>query len=102
MCRINRELFSNRPDGAYGTLWGVAAFERGHTAQAIRDVNMATGASGSSNGFLYFVVGALVVGVIVLGVMFFNGERNDSPLENAAEAVGEAADEIGDAARNAN
>lgn len=65
-------------------------------------LNMATGASGSSNGFLYFVVGALVVGVIVLGVMFFNGERNDSPLENAAEAVDEAADEIGDAARKAN
>ena len=39
---------------------------------------MATGTSGSSNGFLYFIVGALVVGVIVLGVMFFN-ERNDSP-----------------------
>jgi hypothetical protein len=31
----------------------------------------------------------MVVGVIVLGVMFFN-ERNDSPLENAAEAVGDA------------
>lgn len=62
---------------------------------------MAAGASGNSNGFLYFVVGAVVVGVIVLGVMFFN-ERNDSLLENAAEAVGEAADEVGDAARNAN
>ncbi len=63
---------------------------------------MATGTSGSSNGFLCLVVGALVVGVIVLGVMFFNAERNDSPLENAAEAVSEAADEVGDAARNAN
>lgn len=58
---------------------------------------MATGTSGRSNGFLYFIVGALVVGVIVLGVMFFN-ERNDSPLENAAEA----ADEVGDAARKSN
>jgi NADH:ubiquinone oxidoreductase subunit 2 (subunit N) len=63
---------------------------------------MATGTSGSSNGILYFVVGALVVAVIVLGVMFFNAERNDSPLENAAEVVSEAADEVGDAARNAN
>jgi len=62
---------------------------------------MATGRSGRSNGFLYFIVGALVVGVIVLGVMFFN-ERNDSPLENAAEAVSEAADEVGDAARKSN
>jgi hypothetical protein len=62
---------------------------------------MATGTWGSSNGFLYFIVGVLVVGVIVLGVMFFN-ERNDSPLENAAEAVSEAADEVGDAARKSN
>jgi hypothetical protein len=62
---------------------------------------MATGTSGRSNGFLYFIVGALVVGVIVLGVMFFN-KRNDSPLENAAEAVSEAADEVGDAARKSN
>jgi hypothetical protein len=62
---------------------------------------MATGRSGRSNGFLYFIVGVLVVGVIVLGVMFFN-ERNDSPLENAAEAVSEAADEVGDAARKSN
>ena len=63
---------------------------------------MASGTSGSSNGIVYFVVGALVVAVIVLGVMFFNSERNDSPLENAAEVVSEAADEVGDAARNAN
>jgi len=63
---------------------------------------MATGTSGSSNGTLYFVVGALVVAVIVLGVMFFNAERSDSPLENAAEAVSEAADEVGDAARKSN
>jgi HAMP domain-containing protein len=62
---------------------------------------MATGRSGRSNGFLYFIVGALVVGVIVLGVMFFN-ERNDSPLENAADAVSEAADGVGDAARKSN
>jgi HAMP domain-containing protein len=62
---------------------------------------MATGRSGRSNGFLYFIVGALVVGVIVLGAMFFN-ERNDSPLENAADAVSEAADGVGDAARKSN
>lgn len=63
---------------------------------------MATETSGSSNGFLYFIVGALLVGVVVLAVMFFSGQRRDTPLENASEAVAEAADEVGDAARRAN
>jgi hypothetical protein len=69
---------------------------------SIVNAHIATGTSGSSNGFLYFVVGALFAGVIVLGIMFFNAERNDGPLERAAEAVSEATDEVGDAARNAN
>jgi hypothetical protein len=64
---------------------------------------MATESSGSSNGFLYFIVGAMLIAMIVLGFMYFNGGFGapaDGPMENAAEAVGEAADEVGDAARN--
>jgi hypothetical protein len=65
---------------------------------------MATESSGSSNGFLYFIVGAMLVAMVVFGIMYFNGgfggASNDGPIENAAEAVGEAADEVGDAARN--
>ncbi len=64
---------------------------------------MATESSGSSNGFLYFIVGVLVVGMIVLGVMFFNGgaPAPASPMERAADAVGDAANEVGDAAKDA-
>jgi hypothetical protein len=61
--------------------------------------------SESNHGFLYFIVGVLLVGVVVLGIMFFNGgfgARNEGPMERAAEAVGQAADEVGDAARNNN
>lgn len=64
---------------------------------------MATESSGSSHGMLYFIVGILVVGMIVLGVMYFNGGLGTapaSPTERAADAVGDAADEVGDAARN--
>lgn len=68
---------------------------------------MATESSGNSNGFLYFIVGVLLVGVVVLGFMFYNGggagERSaDSAVERTADAVGDAADEVGDAARDAN
>ncbi len=67
---------------------------------------MVTESSGNSNGFLYFIVGAMLVGLVILAIMYFNGgfggASNDSPLENAAEAVGEAADEVGDAARRTN
>lgn len=62
-----------------------------------------TGRSGG-NGFLYFVVGALIVGVGVLAWMFYNGETNrtseDTALERVADSVDDAADDIGDAARN--
>jgi hypothetical protein len=56
----------------------------------------------SSNGFLYFIVGALVLGMAVLAFMFFNGgaDTNNGPIEGVAESVGEAADEVGDAARS--
>jgi hypothetical protein len=64
---------------------------------------MATESSGNSNGFLYFIVGAMLIALIVLAIMYFNGgfggAPSDGPIENAAEAVGEAADEVGDAAR---
>ena len=62
---------------------------------------MATETTRSSNGFLYFIVGALVVGMIVLAFMFFGGaDTNNGPIEGVAESVGEAADEVGDAARS--
>jgi hypothetical protein len=64
---------------------------------------MATETSGS-NGFLYFIVGILLVAVVVLGVMFFNGGfETRSPTERAidrtADAIGDAADKVGDAAK---
>lgn len=65
---------------------------------------MATESSGNSNGFLYFIVGALVVSMIVLGVLFFNGSIGGapaSPTERAADAIGDAADKVGDAAKDA-
>ncbi len=64
---------------------------------------MPTESSGSSNGFLYFIVGALVVGMIVLAVMFFNGGFGApaTPMERAADAVSDAAREVGDAAKDA-
>ncbi len=68
---------------------------------------MATETSGNSNGFLYFIVGVLLVGVIVLGVMFFNGglPSSQSPTERAversADAIGDAADKVGEAAKDA-
>jgi hypothetical protein len=67
---------------------------------------MATETSGNSNGFLYFIVGVLLVGVVVLGFMFYNNGGVQSPTESAvertADAVGDAADDVGDAARKAN
>jgi len=65
---------------------------------------MATESSGNANGFLYFIVGALVVGMIVLGVMYFNGGLGTTPAtptERAADAIGDAADKVGDAAKDA-
>lgn len=65
---------------------------------------MATESSGNSNGFLYFIVGVLLVGVVVLGFMFYNGGRGggssaENAVERTADAVGDAADDVGDAAR---
>lgn len=57
------------------------------------------------NGFLYFAVGALIVGVGVLAWMFYNGQTNrsaeDTAIERIADSVGDAADDIGDSARDA-
>lgn len=63
---------------------------------------MATESSGNSHGFLYFIVGVLLVGVVVLGIVYFNGgtPAPASPVERAADAVGDAADKVGDAAKD--
>jgi hypothetical protein len=66
---------------------------------------MATESSGNSNGFLYFIVGVLLVGVVVLGIMFFNGglpgaqSPTDRAIDRTADAIGDAADKVGDAAK---
>jgi hypothetical protein len=61
--------------------------------------------SGSSNGFLYFAIGALIVAVGVLAWMFYNGQSNrssgDTAIEHAADSIGDAADKIGDSAKDA-
>jgi hypothetical protein len=64
---------------------------------------MATETSGNSNGFLYFIVGALVVAVVGFGIMYFNGGfgQPQTPVERAADAVANAADRVGDAANDA-
>lgn len=57
------------------------------------------------NGFLYFAIGALIVAVGVLGWMFYQGGMERSPADTAvermADSVGDAADAIGDSARDA-
>ncbi len=59
---------------------------------------------GGGNGMLYFIVGALVVGVAVLAWMMFGQVQKPSTSEDAlgraADRIGEAADSVGDAARN--
>lgn len=63
------------------------------------------GRPNSGNGFLYFAVGALIVGVGVLGWMYYNGQthqsRSDTAVERMADSVGDAASKIGDSAREA-
>ena len=62
---------------------------------------MATETS-NSNGFLYFIVGVLLLGVVVLGFMFFNGglpgarSPEERAIDRTADAIGNAADKIGD------
>jgi len=58
------------------------------------------------NGFLYFAIGALIVAVGVLGWMFYDGswrqDRSaDTAIERTADKIGDAAEDIGDATRNA-
>lgn len=56
----------------------------------------------SNNSFLYFVVGALVVGVCVLSFIYVQ-DRNEpnTAIERTADAVGDAADDIADSVRDA-
>jgi hypothetical protein len=57
------------------------------------------------NGMLYFIVGALVVGVAVLAWMMFGQVQKPSTTEDAlgraADSIGDAAESVGDAARDA-
>jgi len=66
---------------------------------------MATETSGNSNGFLYFIVGVLLVAVVVVGFIVYNGSTShssgDRAIERTADAVGDAAGKIGDAASDA-
>jgi len=67
---------------------------------------MATEIRESNHGFLYFIVGALIVGVIILGFLFYNGNlggrsSSDAAIERSADAIGDAADKIGDSAEDA-
>lgn len=67
---------------------------------------MATETSGNSNGFLYFIVGVLLVGVVVLGFMMYNGgsigkSSTDRAVERSANAIGDAAGKIGDSVKDA-
>ncbi|HEY7797459.1 MAG TPA: hypothetical protein VIA80_01740 [Hyphomonadaceae bacterium] len=67
---------------------------------------MATEVRESNHGFLYFIVGALIVGVIILGFLFYNGNlggqsSTDAAVERSADAIGDAADRIGDSAEDA-
>jgi hypothetical protein len=67
---------------------------------------MATESESSNHGFLYFIVGILLVGVVIIGFMMYNGNGGasrtpESAVERSADAVGDAADKVGDAARDA-
>lgn len=66
---------------------------------------MATESRGSSNGFLYLIVGALIVAVGVLAFMSYNGNlgqsREEAAVERSADAIGDAARDIGDSVEDA-
>lgn len=64
------------------------------------------GTKSSSNGFLYFAVGALIVAVAVLAYFYFNGQTaqqspTEAAIERSADAIGDAARDIGDSAQDA-
>ncbi len=57
---------------------------------------------GGSNGFLYFAVGALIVAVGVLGFMYYNNQSGgQTAMERNADKIGNAAEDLGDAAKDA-
>ena len=58
---------------------------------------------GGGNGLLYFIVGALVIGVAVLAWVMLSGQprAKDDALGRAADSIGDAADSISDSARDA-
>ncbi len=57
------------------------------------------------NELLYFIVGALVVGVAVLAWVMLGQQQQtssvDDTLSRAADSIGDAADRVGDAAGDA-
>lgn len=59
---------------------------------------MTTEARSGGNGFLYFIVGALVVIVGVLGYVMYSGGASqtnaNAALERSADAVGDAANAV--------
>jgi hypothetical protein len=69
------------------------------------NANRPAGRSGGTNGFLLFVVGALVVAVGVLGYMFMTGSlgqtREEAAIERSADAIGDAARDITDTVEDA-
>lgn len=85
----------------------MAEYERPPTATSSTTVTETRSSNG--NGFLYFAIGALIVAVGVLGWMFYDGgwqqERSassaDAAIERTANAIGNAAEDIGDSAREA-
>ena len=51
----------------------------------------------NNNGFLYFIVGALLVAVAVLGFMYLeNPEDSNNPVTTIVETTEEAADDVAD------
>lgn len=63
----------------------------------------------SNNGFLYFIVGALLVAVVVLGILYYNGSLGGAPasspteraVDRAADAVERSTDRLADSAERA-
>jgi uncharacterized membrane protein YqiK len=67
---------------------------------------MATQTESNNHGGLYFIVGILVVGLGILAYFMFAGNGAgpapaNSAVERSADAVGDAADKVGDTAKGA-